>query len=211
MPSPVRALVTSTWSEPMPSDSWSACSRAPRAARDKVSPLVSAVRTPVPLWPSSSRIATSSVEGSRRTSRSQTTPLRAGRFSVSVTRAWYCSRSAFPARAYPYPGRSRRYAVRRGVRRSRDGMRASNTFSARVLPGVAEIRATRSPRRAFNRLDFPTFERPRNAISGRGGKSSTSARGNDPRNEVSPVRLLSSGGLARSRGAVGDQPSRTPQ
>ena len=36
----------------------------------------------------------------------------------------------------------------------------------RVRPGVEETCACFDPRSAFNRLDLPTLERPRNAISG---------------------------------------------
>jgi len=37
---------------------------------------------------------------------------------------------------------------------------------ARVLPGVDETFAAFSPTSAFNKLDLPTFERPRKATSG---------------------------------------------
>ncbi len=37
---------------------------------------------------------------------------------------------------------------------------------ARVRPGVEETCACFDPRSAFSRLDLPTLERPRNAISG---------------------------------------------
>lgn len=37
---------------------------------------------------------------------------------------------------------------------------------ARVRPGVAETLACREPSKALSRLDLPTFERPRKAISG---------------------------------------------
>jgi hypothetical protein len=44
----------------------------------------------------------------------------------------------------------------------------------RVLPGVEETCACFEPRSAFRRLDLPTLERPRKAISGMvgGGKCS---------------------------------------
>jgi len=40
---------------------------------------------------------------------------------------------------------------------------------ARVRPGVADTLACFEPRRALRRLDFPTLERPRKAISGMDG------------------------------------------
>ena len=40
---------------------------------------------------------------------------------------------------------------------------------ARVRPGVEETLACFEPRSAFSRLDFPTLERPRKAISGMNG------------------------------------------
>lgn len=40
---------------------------------------------------------------------------------------------------------------------------------ARVRPGVAETFANFEPRSAFNKLDLPTLERPRKAISGMDG------------------------------------------
>lgn len=40
---------------------------------------------------------------------------------------------------------------------------------ARVRPGVDETLACFEPRRAFSKLDLPTLERPRKAISGTEG------------------------------------------
>src|SRR5256885_13273528 len=57
------------------------------------------------------------------------------------------------------------------------------TLSARVFPGVPEVLAMRCPTSAFRRVDLPTFDGPTNATSGRGGSSSTSARGNEPMKE----------------------------
>jgi len=48
-----------------------------------------------------------------------------------------------------------------------------------VFPGVPEIFAIRRPTSALSNDDLPTFDRPTNATSGRGGSSSTSARGNE--------------------------------
>jgi hypothetical protein len=46
---------------------------------------------------------------------------------------------------------------------------------ARVRPGVEETLAAFSPASAFSRLDFPTLERPRKAISGTPGVGNCSA------------------------------------
>src|SRR5579871_928382 len=46
------------------------------------------------------------------------------------------------------------------------GQRISKKLIARVRPGVELVRASLVPTRELMTLDFPTFERPRNAISG---------------------------------------------
>src|SRR5512138_3973470 len=86
------------------------------------------------------------------------------------------SRSALETFAYPYPGRSQKRTVRgraAGVGRNA----TSKNWSARVRPGVLETRA--SPLRrvsAFSIEDFPTLERPTNAISGAGPRGHSPGR-----------------------------------
>src|SRR6185436_6279288 len=64
---------------------------------------------------------------------------------------------AFGTRAYPKPGRSTNLNLRL-IRKK---------FSDCVRPGVEEVRARpRTESRELIKLDFPTFERPMNAISG---------------------------------------------
>ena len=55
---------------------------------------------------------------------------------------------------------------------------------ARVRPGVCETFAAFSPTSAFSRLDLPTFERPRNAISGTSGAGNCAADRAESRNWV---------------------------
>src|SRR5437899_5655496 len=83
-------------------------------------------------------------------------------------------------------------------------MSIRNTFSARVLPGVWDTRAIRSPTRAFSRLDLPTLERPMRASSGSGGSSGTSARGNDPMKEGRSM-LRPGSGFFLLADALGDE------
>src|SRR6202030_1016489 len=49
------------------------------------------------------------------------------------------------------------------------GQRTSKKLMLRVRPGVELVRAILSPIRVLITLDFPTFERPRNATSGKVG------------------------------------------
>ena len=51
--------------------------------------------------------------------------------------------------------------------RRRSGRRRGTSRGPAFVPGVCETRATVTPRRAFRRLDFPTFDRPRTASAGR--------------------------------------------
>src|SRR5581483_8361340 len=67
--------------------------------------------------------------------------------------------------AYPYPGRSAKISSGRGF----PGHRISKKLMLRVRPGVELVRASLLPTRELITLDFPTFERPRNAISGTDG------------------------------------------
>src|SRR6185369_3418386 len=84
-----------------------------------------------------------------------------------------------------------------------------------VRPGVDEVRARpRTASNEFNRLDLPTFERPRKAISGLGSRGQSTGlkalfrnsalamrmldrevRGTGPRRPPTSVRKLSAGGL----------------
>src|SRR5215472_565681 len=67
--------------------------------------------------------------------------------------------------AYPYPGRSAKITSGRGL----PGQRISKKLMLRVRPGVELVRASLVPTRELITLDLPTFDRPRNAISGRLG------------------------------------------
>jgi hypothetical protein len=53
---------------------------------------------------------------------------------------------------------------------------------ARVRPGVEETLACFDPRSAFSRLDLPTFERPRKAISGTEGAGNCAGESAEMRN-----------------------------
>src|SRR5579872_3337775 len=64
--------------------------------------------------------------------------------------------------AYPYPGRSAKINSGRGF----PGHRISKKLMLRVRPGVELVRASFVPTSELITLDLPTFERPRNAISG---------------------------------------------
>src|SRR5258705_14025859 len=64
---------------------------------------------------------------------------------------------AFGTRAYPKPGRSTNL----------NWLLIKKKFSDCVRPGVEDVRAKpRTESRELIKLDFPTFERPMNAISG---------------------------------------------
>src|SRR5215471_4677228 len=67
--------------------------------------------------------------------------------------------------AYPYPGRSAKISSGRGF----PGQRISKKLMLRVRPGVELVRASLVPTSELMTLDFPTFERPRKAISGTEG------------------------------------------
>src|SRR5579871_2962975 len=81
--------------------------------------------------------------------------------------------------AYPYPGRSANTS--RGLCFS---SRREKKLIARVRPGVCETLAAFSPTSAFSRLDLPTFDRPRNAISGTAGAGNCAADKAESRNCV---------------------------
>lgn len=53
---------------------------------------------------------------------------------------------------------------------------------ARVRPGVADTLACFEPRSAFSRLDLPTLERPRKAISGMDGAGNCAGERAEMRN-----------------------------
>src|SRR5882672_8908593 len=55
------------------------------------------------------------------------------------------------------------------------GQRISKKLMLRVRPGVELVRAILSPISVLITLDFPTFERPRNATSGRLGAGKCAA------------------------------------
>src|SRR6185503_6180722 len=64
---------------------------------------------------------------------------------------------SFGTRAYPKPGKST----------NRNWLLISKKFSACVRPGVEDVRARpRTASRELIKLDLPTFERPKKAISG---------------------------------------------
>src|SRR5580692_10445044 len=85
---------------------------------------------------------------------------------------------------------------------------------ARVRPGVDDTLAALSPTRAFNRLDLPTFERPRKAISGTDGAGNCAADKADSRNWVvwriwvGRARLTAAPPVRRSRPLVGQPQER---
>jgi hypothetical protein len=53
---------------------------------------------------------------------------------------------------------------------------------ARVRPGVDETFAAFSPTSAFSKLDLPTFDRPRNAISGASALGNCAAESAESKN-----------------------------
>src|SRR5579862_6159046 len=55
------------------------------------------------------------------------------------------------------------------------GQRISKKLMLRVRPGVELVRASLVPTRELITLDLPTFERPRNAISGTDGAGNWAA------------------------------------
>src|SRR5215469_1012259 len=80
--------------------------------------------------------------------------------------------------AYPYPGRSAKMSSGRGF----PGQRISKKLMLRVRPGVELVRASLVPTSELMTLDFPTFERPRNAISGTEGAGKWATSVADARN-----------------------------
>src|SRR5438093_884659 len=107
-PYPVRALVTIAWSASRPSSSRTASARRSRCPRGSLSLLVSAARTRVPAAASASCIVRSSTDGSCRRSSSHTAPTRPSRSNVRATRRRNPVRRPRLARAYPYPGKSKK-------------------------------------------------------------------------------------------------------
>src|SRR3954470_8967371 len=105
--------------------------------------------------------------------------------------------------AYPYPGRSAKISSGRGF----PGHRISKKLMLRVRPGVELVRASLVPTSELITLDLPTFERPRNAISGSvaTGKWATSVAAAKNRERTlmlkSPIRRVR---LARSGFACGE-------
>src|SRR5689334_9204269 len=70
--------------------------------------------------------------------------------------------TSFGTLAYPYPGRSAKTISGCGL----PGHRTSKKLIDRVRPGVELVFAIFVPSSELMTLDFPTFDRPRNAISG---------------------------------------------
>src|SRR5271168_3591220 len=64
------------------------------------------------------------------------------------------------------------------------GQRTSKKLMLRVRPGVELVRASLAPMRVLITLDLPTFERPRNATSGRVGAGKWSAPVAEARNRA---------------------------
>src|ERR1700733_10597125 len=64
------------------------------------------------------------------------------------------------------------------------GQRTSKKLMLRVRPGVELVRASLVSTRVLITLDFPTFDRPRNATSGRLGAGKWSAPVADARNRA---------------------------
>src|SRR3974390_1008366 len=77
----------------------------------------------------------------------------------------HCDETSREILAYPYPGRSVKSSSGRGF----PANRISKKLMERVRPGVELVLASFVPTSALMTLDFPTFERPRNAVSGRPG------------------------------------------
>src|SRR6476620_3525718 len=77
----------------------------------------------------------------------------------------HCSDTSRDTLAYPYPGRSAKINSGLGF----PGQRTSKKLIERVRPGVELVLAIFDPSRELITLDFPTFDRPKNATSGKVG------------------------------------------
>src|SRR5438093_6675731 len=93
----------------------------------------------------------------------------------------HCATTSRGTLAYPYPGRSTRSSSGFGW--------PALKFTVKKLiicvrPGVLLTRAIVVPTSEFSRLDLPTFERPRKAISGAPGAGKCAASTADVRNLV---------------------------
>src|SRR5229473_4599959 len=85
------------------------------------------------------------------------------------------------------------------------GHRTSKKLMLRVRPGVELVRASLAPTRVLITLDLPTFERPRNATSGKLGAGKCAASVADDRNRARTLMLqcaMGRRGLARGYGAT---------
>src|SRR5580700_54974 len=73
---------------------------------------------------------------------------------------------AFEIFAYPYPGRSAKIITGLGFIFRPAPSCSAKKLMARVRPGVDDVCACFDPSSALMSEDLPTFDRPRNAISG---------------------------------------------
>src|SRR5437868_15240626 len=93
----------------------------------------------------------------------------------------HCATTSRGALAYPYPGRST--SSNSGCRCA--GLKLTpKKLIICVRPGVLLTRAMVVPTSEFNRLDFPTLERPRNATSGAPGAGKCAVSTDEVRNLV---------------------------
>src|SRR5579885_1367637 len=81
---------------------------------------------------------------------------------MKVGQLFEISRDIF---TYPYPGKSVNTISGRGF----PAQRSSKKLMERVRPGVELVLANLAPTNELMTLDLPTFDRPRNAISGKTG------------------------------------------
>jgi hypothetical protein len=99
----------------------------------------------------------------------------------------HCSDTSRETLAYPYPGRSAKINSGLGF----PGQRTSKKLMERVRPGVELVLAIFAPSSELITLDFPTFDRPRNATSGKLGAGKWLESNADIRNRES-TRILES-------------------
>src|SRR5947209_6575701 len=91
----------------------------------------------------------------------------------------HCATTCLGALAYPYPGKSTSSNSGFGCA----GLKLTpKKLIICVRPGVLLTRAMVVPTREFSRLDLPTLERPRKAISGAPGAGKCAASTAEVRN-----------------------------